>query len=387
MGKGTPAHDEPTIEAREPKFPRGISEDDWKNHMDADAGELIVEDTVEGIIAGVLNQLHDHVLNNSAKPFLARKAKDSLVCMIDAAFLAHDTGEPDIATDPRWNPGEEPVPCCRDSWARGSVPVRRRQTQTSVVAARALHFALKPSRIFTPDIDPTAVPAEAAPGATLPKNEDCSGQGVAEAEEPGDGDGASCPTSGGSEEIAPPGLSAGLPQPVSPTQTFEQGVRPTKHADETNTAADASGEAALDPAAAGEPAAKRAAGHNHPRFTASALRQASGTADLPPSKPSTKSAVADAMIKTRNTRERTAIAKIPSDRNGAPVRRGSFADGSKVAMKKVDGTKLPRNRVVPAVAISPAKASPPRRPTPPGRGRQTKSRHPISRASKATKTK
>ena len=57
--------------------------------MDADSGELVVEDTVGDIIADVLNRLHDHVLNRSAKPFLAKKAKDSLVCMIDASFLAY----------------------------------------------------------------------------------------------------------------------------------------------------------------------------------------------------------------------------------------------------------------------------------------------------------
>lgn len=361
MGKGTPAaHDESRSEAREPKLPRGITEDEWTDHMDADSGELVVEDTVGDIIADVLNRLHDHVLNRSAKPFLAKKAKDSLVCMIDASFLAHDTGEPDIATDPCWNPGEEPVPCGRDSWARGSVSVRprrqNRDTRTSVIPPQ-LHFGLKaspePSEPETDCHAPDAVPAEATPAATPPKGEEGGGdQGATEG--------------GGSVETA--------------------SAAPAPSAGEADTAADASEAAAPDPTAAGEPAVEPVPVPKR-QVCASTTEQASGMAGPPPPKPGAKSAVADAMIATRNAQERAAIAKLPQGRNGGAARRGSFADGSKVAMKKVDGKKLPRNRVIPAVAISPAKASPPRRPTPPGGGRQAKSRHPMSRASKATKAK
>lgn len=272
----------------------------------------------------------------------------------------HDNGEPDIATDPCWNPGEEPVPCGRDSWARGSVPVRRRRenrdTRTPDIPTH-LHFVLKATpEPSGPEPDchaPDAVPAEATPAATPPKGEDGGDQGATEG--------------GGSVETA----SAATPAPS---------------AGEADAAADASEAATPDPAAAGEPAAEPAP-EPKTQGCASTTQQASGTAGPPPPKPGTKSAVVDAMIATRNAQERAAIAKLPQGRNGGAARRGSFADGSKVVMKKVDGKKLPRNRVIPAVAISPAKASPPRKPTPPGGGRQAKSRHPMSRASKATKAK
>eukprot|EP00040_Diaphanoeca_grandis_P044115 m.11348 g.11348 ORF g.11348 m.11348 type:complete len:106 (-) comp8767_c0_seq2:279-596(-) len=86
--------------------------------------ETVVESIVQDIVGNVLSNYHEFILNHSAKRFTAKQCKDSLVCMLEGAFMSRDGGEPTIASDPNWNPGEEPTPCKLDSRARGSVPLR-----------------------------------------------------------------------------------------------------------------------------------------------------------------------------------------------------------------------------------------------------------------------
>jgi len=107
-----------------PKLPDHISESAWVNHVQAQDGEAVVEGILEDVIGNILSKYHNFILNHSAKKFAAKRCKDELVCMLEGRFMFRDAGEPDIATNPLWMTGEEPIPCKLDSRARGSVPFR-----------------------------------------------------------------------------------------------------------------------------------------------------------------------------------------------------------------------------------------------------------------------
>lgn len=333
----------------QPKLPTGVNEEEWNNAMIADAGEYVVESIVDDIVVNVQKNLERHIVNRSANPFLARKCKDALVNMIDAGFLSHDVGEPNIDVDPLWDAGEEPIPSTRDTWARGCVPVR---------AIRVQAISSKASK----------------------KNIDAQGGAISTEERSHSVNGTTQPTRLPSQEAK--GLSLAV---ETLTELSEEVKNITQQLQEGASSASASAGAAEKETAVPPKSFMESAGQ---ATTASKKKGTKKEAPIrsiavaPKGKTRRASGVeiAEAAMNAQNAKEAKQKILPPGKRKSL------MADGTPVTVKSIDPAKLPKNRVVPTVSIGDPVHKSPRKPTPPSSGR-AQGRTSISRASKPRASK
>lgn len=132
-----------------------------------------------GIIDGVLDEVYERTISDKVKPYVARRCREALTCMVEAHFLNHDNGEPTIETDPRWKIDEEPPASTPDSWARGCIQVvKARKNYSTAVHSGHFHFHDEPAAAeaeaeaeLTPAAEQPrpATAAEAGPAVTTGK--------------------------------------------------------------------------------------------------------------------------------------------------------------------------------------------------------------------------
>jgi len=133
MGKPKAAAAE-TPSAPPLNLPEGLPEADWREGVETAAGQDVAEAVVAEVVDATLDRYHEYLLSQLAKPFTANRCTEMLSAMIEVAFLPHDQGEPGFADDELWAAGDEPVPCPRDSWSRGTVPVRKSRRSAAAAA-------------------------------------------------------------------------------------------------------------------------------------------------------------------------------------------------------------------------------------------------------------
>lgn len=329
----------------QPKLPTGVNEEEWNNAMLADAGEYIVESIVNDIVVNVQKNLDRHIVNRSANPFLARKCKDALVNMIDAGFLSHDVGEPNIDVDPLWDAGEEPIPSTRDTWARGCVPVRARRIQSISSKSSKKNIDAQGGAISTEEgsdrvngtTQPTRLPSEEEKGLSLAVETltELSEEVKSITQQLQEGASSASASAGAAEKDTP----------VPPKSFVESAGQATTTASKKKAVKKEAPIRSIAVAPKGK------------------TRRASGVE------------VAEAAMNAQNAKE-AKLKKLPPGK-----RKSLMADGTPVTVKSIDPAKLPKNRVVPTVSIGDPVHKSPRKPTPPSSGR-AKGRTSISRASK-----
>lgn len=87
------------------QLPVGLSEMQFHSIINTESAQSAAEAVVESILDHVFDQFHEHVVNQAAKPFIARRCKEMLQNMVETTFIGHDVGEPNVSVDPSWNAG------------------------------------------------------------------------------------------------------------------------------------------------------------------------------------------------------------------------------------------------------------------------------------------
>lgn len=96
-------------------LPEGLTEAQWNAAILAETGQTAAEDIVDNIVNSAVDQYHEHIVSSLAQPFVATRAKEMLQYMVESGYIEHDAGEPAIASDPLWAPGDGAFPCASNN--------------------------------------------------------------------------------------------------------------------------------------------------------------------------------------------------------------------------------------------------------------------------------
>ena len=95
--------------------------------LDSLGSHAVVAEVIEDIISRGASVLYDHYLESKTESYAVARAMDDMFALVDWGLLPHETQE-DVAKS-NWTCEEEPTPPEIDTWARGAVPTKKRQTK------------------------------------------------------------------------------------------------------------------------------------------------------------------------------------------------------------------------------------------------------------------
>eukprot|EP00038_Savillea_parva_P031256 m.84250 g.84250 ORF g.84250 m.84250 type:complete len:386 (+) comp9588_c2_seq1:3426-4583(+) len=313
-------------------LPAGLGEAEWRAFVEADAGQDIAGEIVSEVVDAALARYQEHLLSHLAKPFVAGRCADMLMSTIEVAFLPPDHGEPDFQSDHLWAAGDEPVPCSRDSWSRGTVPVRK---------ARAVSKA-----IVTP---PETIVESSVDSSSLTKSKDVNTVGAATEPQHGVGakHGAGNKSAASSSSIdrrdgnpAAPSSKMASPRKGTGGSAGSSGSRHVSRGPqrESNVAA---------PGRQGSRTSQTTKEARGSTTTVSPVTAGGSTGsryDAPQSGP----AVVSRVIQQRESAERASLDSVKQTHKTPKV---SYRTSGIIPVVGVRGDKLPRNSVVAAVTV------------------------------------
>ncbi|CAG9319482.1 unnamed protein product [Blepharisma stoltei] len=92
-----------------------------------DFAEIAAYNAIQSIYSLGGEILYDHYIEQKSVSFAVQNLQSILANTLEAHYVRHDLGDPEI-----WKADEEPVPCKIDSWARNSIPVKKKIKMPSV---------------------------------------------------------------------------------------------------------------------------------------------------------------------------------------------------------------------------------------------------------------
>ncbi|KAM9330232.1 uncharacterized protein C2orf81 homolog [Gastrophryne carolinensis] len=113
----------PPPQTGEDVIPGRFTQEDWLAMAASEDGEEAVWEALDSLMGGVMDQCYKVYLEGQRIPYTISQARDTMIRMVDWAFIPRDEGEDEGY--PESPEQQEPQPCSHDSWAQGCVPISR----------------------------------------------------------------------------------------------------------------------------------------------------------------------------------------------------------------------------------------------------------------------